>query len=105
MPTTSAASRRSRASSTAAADRPSRRSRCATATRPTVAQSLQTVLGDSSGGSGVRVAADPRSNTVIVRGMPAAVAEARRIAASLDQPAARPRSRGCSGSTMPMPRR
>jgi len=48
---------------------------------PDVAQSLVTVLGE-----GVKVASDARSNTVIVRGMPAAVAEARRIAASLDQP-------------------
>lgn len=46
-----------------------------------VAQSLTTVLGE-----GVRVAADVRSNTIIVRGLPAVVAEARRIAASLDQP-------------------
>lgn len=51
-----------------------------------VAQSLQTVLGDQQGGTGARVAADQRSNTVIIRGTPAAVAEARRIAASLDQP-------------------
>ncbi|NIJ20768.1 general secretion pathway protein D [Sphingomonas naasensis] len=51
-----------------------------------VAQSLQTVLGDQQGGTGARVAADPRSNTVIIRGTPAAVAEARKIAASLDQP-------------------
>ena len=51
-----------------------------------VAQSLQTVLGDQQGGTGARVAADSRSNTVIIRGTPAAVAEARRIAASLDQP-------------------
>ncbi|MDP5281234.1 type II secretion system secretin GspD [Sphingomonas sp. DG1-23] len=51
-----------------------------------VAQSLQTVLGDQQGGTGARVAADGRSNTVIIRGTPAAVAEARRIAASLDQP-------------------
>lgn len=50
-----------------------------------VAQSLQTVLGDPSG-AGARVAADVRSNTVIVRGTPAAVAEARRIAVSLDHP-------------------
>jgi general secretion pathway protein D len=46
-----------------------------------VAQSLTTVLGE-----GTRVAADVRSNTVIVRGTPASVAEGRRIAASLDQP-------------------
>lgn len=51
-----------------------------------VAQSLMTVLGDQQGGTGARVAADARSNTVIIRGTPAAVAEARRIAASLDQP-------------------
>ncbi|AQR75760.1 type II secretion system protein GspD [Sphingomonas sp. LM7] len=51
-----------------------------------VAQSLTTVLGDQQGGTGARVAADARSNTVIIRGTPAAVAEARRIAASLDQP-------------------
>ncbi|MBO9623689.1 MAG: type II secretion system secretin GspD [Sphingomonas sp.] len=50
-----------------------------------VAQSLQNVLGDPSG-AGARVAADVRSNTVIVRGTPAAVAEARRIAVSLDAP-------------------
>lgn len=46
-----------------------------------VAQSLQTVLGD-----GTRVAADARSNTVIVRGTPASVAEARKMLLSLDQP-------------------
>lgn len=51
---------------------------------PDVAQTIQTVLGDAAGGA--RVAADVRSNTIIVRGMPSAVAEARRIAASLDQP-------------------
>lgn len=51
---------------------------------PDVAQTIQTVLGDAAGGA--RVAADIRSNTIIVRGMPSAVAEARRIAASLDQP-------------------
>jgi len=49
-----------------------------------VAQSLQTVLGDAQG-AGARVAADVRSNTVIIRGTPAAVAEARRIALSLDR--------------------
>ncbi len=46
-----------------------------------VAQSLQAVLGD-----GTRVAADARSNTVIVRGTPASVAEARKMLVSLDQP-------------------
>ncbi|MGK6355982.1 type II secretion system secretin GspD [Sphingomonas sp. DT-207] len=50
-----------------------------------VAESLQAVLGDQAG-AGARVAADARSNTVIIRGTPAAVAEARRITASLDQP-------------------
>ncbi len=52
---------------------------------PEVAQSLQTVLGDAASG-GARVAADARSNTIIVRGSPAAVADARRMAASLDAP-------------------
>lgn len=52
---------------------------------PEVAQALQTVLGDAASG-GARVAADARSNTVIVRGSPAAVADARRMAASLDAP-------------------
>ncbi|NYT42060.1 type II secretion system secretin GspD [Sphingomonas sp. R-74633] len=46
-----------------------------------VAQSLQAVLGE-----GTRVAADARSNTVIVRGTPASVAEARKMLISLDQP-------------------
>jgi general secretion pathway protein D len=46
-----------------------------------VAQSLQAVLGE-----GTRVAADGRSNTVIVRGTPASVAEARKMLVSLDQP-------------------
>jgi general secretion pathway protein D len=52
---------------------------------PEVAQALQTVLGDAASG-GARVAADARSNTIIVRGSPAAVADARRMAASLDAP-------------------
>jgi general secretion pathway protein D len=51
-----------------------------------VAQAMQGVLGDAAGGTGARVAADPRSNTVVVRGTPAAVAEARRIAQALDAP-------------------
>ncbi len=46
-----------------------------------IAQSLQAVLGE-----GTRVAADARSNTVIVRGTPASVAEARKMLISLDQP-------------------
>ncbi|MFV0624480.1 type II secretion system secretin GspD [Sphingomonas sp. ac-8] len=51
-----------------------------------VAQAMQGVLGDAAAGTGARVAADPRSNTVVVRGTPAAVAEARRIAQALDAP-------------------
>lgn len=51
-----------------------------------VAKSLQTVLGDASGAGATRVAADARSNTVIVRGTPAAVAEARRMIAVMDAP-------------------
>lgn len=52
---------------------------------PEAAQALQTVLGDAASG-GARVAADARSNTIIVRGSPAAVADARRMTASLDAP-------------------
>lgn len=52
---------------------------------PEVAQALQTVLGDAASG-GARVAADARSNTIIVRGSPSAVADARRMVASLDAP-------------------
>jgi len=52
---------------------------------PEVAQALQTVLGDAAAG-GARVAADARSNTIIVRGSPSAVADARRMVASLDAP-------------------
>ncbi len=54
-----------------------------------VAESLQNVMGGGNGEQTVgatRIAADTRSNVVIVRGTPAAVAEARRIAASLDEP-------------------
>ncbi|WP_447725734.1 type II secretion system secretin GspD [Sphingomonas koreensis] len=52
---------------------------------PDVAQALQAVLGDPASG-GARVAADARSNTIIVRGTSAAVADARRMLASLDTP-------------------
>ncbi|MGN7999419.1 type II secretion system secretin GspD [Sphingomonas sp. 22176] len=52
---------------------------------PAVAQAVQNVLGGDQGG-GTRVAADERSNTVILRGTPAAVTEGRRIVASLDLP-------------------
>lgn len=49
---------------------------------PEVAQALQAVLGDG----GAKVAGDARSNTIIVRGTPSAVADARRMIASLDAP-------------------
>ncbi|MHA6720817.1 type II secretion system secretin GspD [Sphingomonas sp. RS6] len=52
---------------------------------PAVAQALQNVLGGDQA-AGARVAADERSNTVIVRGTPASVGEARRMIVSLDQP-------------------
>ncbi|KQN00451.1 type II secretion system secretin GspD [Sphingomonas sp. Leaf25] len=45
-----------------------------------IATTMQGVLGEG----GARVAGDARSNTILVRGTPAAVAEARRIAQSLD---------------------
>ncbi|WP_188054559.1 type II secretion system secretin GspD [Sphingosinithalassobacter sp. CS137] len=52
-----------------------------------VAQALQGVLAaDPATVGATRIAADARSNTVIVRGTPSAVAEARRIAAALDTP-------------------
>ncbi|MET3722391.1 type II secretion system secretin GspD [Sphingomonas trueperi] len=52
---------------------------------PAVAQAVQNVLGGDQGG-GTRVAADERSNTVILRGTPASITEGRRIVASLDLP-------------------
>ncbi len=52
---------------------------------PAVAQAVQNVLGGEQGG-GTRVAADERSNTVILRGTLASVTEGRRIVASLDLP-------------------
>ncbi|WP_066482461.1 MULTISPECIES: type II secretion system secretin GspD [unclassified Sphingomonas] len=59
-----------------------------------VAESLQGVLGEGNGAGTTRIAADARSNTVIVRGTPSAVAEARRIAQVLDAPGgATPRTR------------
>jgi general secretion pathway protein D len=48
-----------------------------------IASALSGVLGDASG---ARVAADARSNSIIVRGTPSAVAEARRMAQALDAP-------------------
>lgn len=50
-----------------------------------VAAAIGQVLGDGEAG-GARVAGDARSNMVVVRGTPSAVAEARRIALSLDTP-------------------
>lgn len=50
-----------------------------------VAQALEAVLGSQDAG-GTRVAADVRSNAIILRGSPNAVAEGRRIAAALDRP-------------------
>ncbi|WP_448657672.1 type II secretion system secretin GspD [Sphingomonas sp. CJ99] len=51
-----------------------------------VAEAIQRVMGDGQGAGATRVAADARSNTVIVRGTPSAVDEARRMIASLDAP-------------------
>ena len=50
-----------------------------------VGQALEAVLGSQDAG-GTRVAADTRSNAIIVRGTPSNVAEARRIVAALDRP-------------------
>lgn len=50
-----------------------------------VAAAIGQVLGEGEAG-GARVAGDARSNIVVVRGTPSAVAEARRIALSLDTP-------------------
>ncbi|MFD1786587.1 type II secretion system secretin GspD [Sphingomonas floccifaciens] len=47
-----------------------------------IAASIQSVMGEG----GARVAGDPRSNSIIVRGTPASVAEARRMAQALDAP-------------------
>lgn len=49
-----------------------------------VATALTALLGGEAGGA--RVASDPRSNTVIVRGGSADIAQARTIVASLDRP-------------------
>ena len=50
-----------------------------------VAAAIQQVVGEGEAG-GARVAGDARSNMVVVRGTPSTVAEARRIALSLDTP-------------------
>ena len=47
-----------------------------------IAAAIQGVMGEG----GARVAGDARSNSIIVRGMPASVAEARRMAQALDAP-------------------
>lgn len=47
-----------------------------------IAASIQSVMGEG----GARVAGDARSNSIIMRGTPAAVAEARRMAQALDAP-------------------
>ena len=49
-----------------------------------VAESIGELLGSDAGGP--RVSADERSNTVLIRGEQADIAQARSIAASLDQP-------------------
>lgn len=50
-----------------------------------VGEAIQRILGEESAG-GPRVAVDERSNVVLVRGSASAIAEARRIASSLDTP-------------------
>jgi general secretion pathway protein D len=50
-----------------------------------VGESIQRILGEEAAG-GPRIAVDERSNVVLVRGSGAAIAEARRIAATLDTP-------------------
>jgi general secretion pathway protein D len=56
------------------------------ATAEDVANALRAVMGDGGTAGGPRIAADTRSNIVIVRGEPAAMREARRMASALDQP-------------------
>jgi general secretion pathway protein D len=50
-----------------------------------VGESIQRILGDEAAG-GPRVAVDERSNMILVRGSRSAIAEARRIAGTLDAP-------------------
>lgn len=52
-----------------------------------VGEAIRSILGDEAAG-GPRVAVDERSNVVLVRGSASAIAEARRIASSLDTPGA-----------------
>ncbi len=51
-----------------------------------VATAIQGVIGEPGGAGGPRVVADERSNTVLVRGEPGALAQARRLVRVLDQP-------------------
>ncbi|WP_136163427.1 type II secretion system secretin GspD [Sphingomonas flavalba] len=51
-----------------------------------VANAIRAVLGDGGQAGGPRIAADPRSNIVLIRGEASAMREARRIASALDQP-------------------
>lgn len=53
-----------------------------------VAAAIQGVMGDGTATGGPRVAADERSNIVLVRGEPNLIAEARRLARTIDQPGA-----------------
>lgn len=50
------------------------------------AAAIQAVLGDPAQAGGARVAADERSNTLLLRGEPNALAEARRILRTIDRP-------------------
>ncbi|QEH80665.1 type II secretion system protein GspD [Sphingomonas sp. C8-2] len=53
-----------------------------------VAAAIQGVMGDGTATGGPRVVADERSNIVLVRGEPAMVSEARRLAHTIDKPGA-----------------
>jgi len=53
-----------------------------------VAAAIAGVMGDGAATGGPRVVADERSNIVLVRGQPNLVAEARRLARTIDQPGA-----------------
>ncbi|HWL47064.1 MAG TPA: type II secretion system secretin GspD, partial [Sphingomonadaceae bacterium] len=57
-----------------------------TANARDVATAIQGVMGDANAGGGPRVVADEHSNTVLVRGEPNMIAEARRLAHVLDRP-------------------
>jgi len=53
-----------------------------------VAAAIQGVMGDGTAAGGPRVVADERSNIVLIRGEPNLLAEARRLARTIDQPGA-----------------